>query len=53
MDDHTKQLEQALREKEAALKELQHRAKNSLQLVISLLKLQSWPYPRSRRTDGL
>jgi len=41
MDDHTRQLEQALKEKEAALRELQHRAKNSLQLVISLLKLQS------------
>lgn len=41
MDEHTRQLEQALKEKEAALRELQHRAKNSLQLVISLLKLQS------------
>jgi two-component sensor histidine kinase len=41
MNDHTRQLEQALKEKEAALRELQHRAKNSLQLVISLLKLQS------------
>lgn len=33
-------LEGALREKEAALREMQHRAKNSLQLVISLLRLQ-------------
>ena len=30
----------ALREKDEALREFQHRAKNSLQLVISLLKLQ-------------
>ncbi|EWY38138.1 histidine kinase [Skermanella stibiiresistens SB22] len=30
-----------MKEKEEALRELQHRAKNSLQLVISLLKLQS------------
>lgn len=41
MEEQTRRLEQALREKEAALRELQHRAKNSLQLVISLLKLQS------------
>ncbi|WP_198038866.1 sensor histidine kinase [Skermanella stibiiresistens] len=41
MDEHTRHLEQALKEKEEALRELQHRAKNSLQLVISLLKLQS------------
>jgi two-component sensor histidine kinase len=40
-DDRIRALEQALREKEAALRELQHRTKNSLQLVISLLKLQS------------
>lgn len=41
MDDENRRLQQALREKEEALRELQHRAKNSLQLVISLLKLQS------------
>lgn len=34
------ELEAALAEKEATLRELQHRAKNSLQLVISLLRLQ-------------
>ncbi|HYD63919.1 sensor histidine kinase [Azospirillum sp.] len=33
--------EQRIRELEAELRELQHRAKNSLQLVISLLKLQA------------
>lgn len=33
-------LELALSEKDTALRELQHRAKNSLQLVISLLRLQ-------------
>lgn len=33
-------LEIALTEKDAALREMQHRAKNSLQLVISLLRLQ-------------
>jgi len=41
LEDETERLRQALQEKEAALRELQHRAKNSLQLVISLLKLQS------------
>ncbi len=41
MDEENQRLQQALREKEEALRELQHRAKNSLQLVISLLKLQS------------
>ncbi|WP_207481591.1 sensor histidine kinase [Arenibaculum pallidiluteum] len=41
LEDETQRLRQALQEKEAALRELQHRAKNSLQLVISLLKLQS------------
>lgn len=33
-------LDAAVADKEAALRELQHRAKNSLQLVISLLRLQ-------------
>lgn len=33
-------LESALADKEATLREMQHRAKNSLQLVISLLRLQ-------------
>jgi two-component sensor histidine kinase len=49
MDDENRRLLQALREKEEALRELQHRAKNSLQLVISLLKLQSG---RIRDTDA-
>jgi len=34
-------LEATLAEKDAALRELQHRAKNSLQMVISLLQLQN------------
>lgn len=38
--DRCRLLESALAEKEATLREMQHRAKNSLQLVISLLRLQ-------------
>ena len=49
LENETERLRQALQEKEAALRELQHRAKNSLQLVISLLKLQSG---RIRDTDA-
>ena len=45
MDGHTRQLEQALREKEAALKELQHRAKNSLAIAASLLAIQGRRQP--------
>jgi two-component sensor histidine kinase len=39
-DRRIAELEEALRQKEASLRELQHRAKNSLQMVISLLRLQ-------------
>lgn len=39
-DARIETLEAALRQKEAALREIQHRAKNSLQMVISLLRLQ-------------
>ena len=39
-DSRVEVLEEALRQKEAALREIQHRAKNSLQMVISLLRLQ-------------
>lgn len=41
LDERICALEAALKEKDAALREVQHRAKNSLQLVLSLLKLQS------------
>ncbi len=40
MTSRCRSLELALEEKDAALREMQHRAKNSLQLVISLLRLQ-------------
>lgn len=41
MRERLRQLEAKLEEKDSALRELQHRAKNSLQLVLSLLRLQS------------
>jgi two-component sensor histidine kinase len=40
LDERIEFLETALRQKDAALREIQHRAKNSLQMVISLLRLQ-------------
>ncbi|HYE50276.1 MAG TPA: sensor histidine kinase [Azospirillaceae bacterium] len=40
LEERCRLLEQQLRETEGVLRELQHRAKNSLQLVISLLRLQ-------------
>jgi len=40
LEERCRALSVAVQEKEHALRELQHRAKNSLQLVISLLRLQ-------------